>query len=193
MSQSLFTFQTPTQPDQFDGGTPGITTATTLVFARAGFVSGIRFFATLNRGLTETYTAELWQVTNNLVGTRLAFKQVPGSAITVGTWNVIMFDAPVAVSNSVAYRAALNNNNPGGGRYVAAGSFFSFGPLVNGDITGIQGGSTVFGNALSNGVFALNSAPATYPTDQFGQACYFVDVLFDLPSTDQGAFLPFFG
>ena len=193
MSQSLFTSQTPALPDQSDGGLPGITTSTTMTFAKPGQVKAIRFFATLNRPFAATYTAELWELTNNTTGTRLANAAVAGSAITVGTWNVITFSSPVNVVTTKAYRAALNVADPGGGRYVATSSFFTSSALVNGDITGIKDGASPFGSVLNNGCFALNSAPNTLPSGSFSAGCYFIDVLFDATATSQSDFLPFFG
>lgn len=172
MSVSLFTSQTPTLPDQSDGA-PGITTATTIVFAVDGTVPAVRFFATTT--VSGTYTGLLWEVTNNDAGTgALLDSKTAGAAPTGGTWNTIVFDTPVSVTAGVPYRVGLFS---GAGRYVATSGFFAS-PLTNGDITapahlGAAGPYTVF-----QGTFAINASP-TYPTSTAGSASYLIDVLFD--------------
>jgi len=192
MSESLFTSQTPVVTNANDGGSPGITTATTLMFGADGTVSGIRFYATTSVVGIETYTAELWSLSANDTGTRIADAAVLGTAITAGTWNVINFASPVAVDTLRAYRAAINNT---GGRYVATAGFFNAAPLVNGNITGIMDSTSPFGALLFNGTFADASPPSTIPQNNFGDASYFVDVVFDVAGGDPGAasrFLTFF-
>jgi hypothetical protein len=186
MTESLFTSQTPSATDPGGGGTAGITTATTMVFASDGSVSGIRFYASATVTAGDTYTAELWRVTDNTTGTRIAVATALGSAITPSAWNVISFDEPVAVTTAFAYRPAIHNNH-NEGRYVSTGGFFTAAGLTNGNITGIQHGASPLGSVLSNGVFADNSPANTYPSSQFGQGCYFVDVVYTAGVTIVGS------
>lgn len=172
---NLFTSQTPSSTNNSDG-TPTIVTATTLVFAVSGEVTGVRYYATDNTD--GTWTGYLWQPTasdSSAAGTLLASKV--GSVPSGGTWNTITFDTPVAVSAGVAYRVGIHS---GDGRYVFTGSFFA-GQLVNGDITGIANGATVGGLTLSNGTFRIDSA-AGYPSSG-GGGCYFADVEFTASSS----------
>lgn len=170
---NLFTSQTPTVTDASDGS-PGIATATTVRFAQAGAVTGVRFYATVT--VSGTYTARLYQPTTaddavTPAGTLLAEK-VAGVAPTGGTWNTITFDTPVAVDASTLYRAVLHS---AAGRYVATLSFFA-GDVVNGDITADANGDDPTGlGSLRQGTFAISATP-TYPSGAGNGTCYFVDV-----------------
>lgn len=183
MSQSLFTSQTPISGNNSDG-TPGITTATTVTFAQAGTVSGIRFYSTTT--VSGTYTVALYRVDTadpGGSGTQLA-SATAGIAPTGGTWNTVMFSSPVSVVVGGLYRASLFS---GAGRYVSSSNFFTSGGggLVNGDITAppnLFTDPTV--GQINQGTFVINAALA-YPTDTFNATCYFVDVLFDPAGTEQ--------
>ena len=172
---SLFTSQTPASGDNSDG-TPGITTATALVFAVDGTVSGIRFWATSTVG--GAYSVALWDVTaadpNGSGGTKLATKTLAGPP-TPAAWNVVNFDAAVAVVTTKLYKASLFSDD---GRYVFTSLFFAS-PLVNGDITAPANGSNPIGvGNLNQGSFTVNDTTEAYPTTQPGSSCYFVDVVF---------------
>jgi hypothetical protein len=172
---SLFTSQTPTGTNNSDGS-PGITTATSLMFAQAGVVNAIRFYATTT--VSGTYTGALWQVTDNDdpapgAGTLLGSKVRPTSP-TAGTWNLITFDTPIAVTSGVLYRAGVHSS---AGRYVTTSSFFGT-ALTNGDITAPESGTDPVGlGTLRQGVFEVNAA-LTYPDTTFSLSNYFVDVDF---------------
>lgn len=172
---SLFTTQTPTGTNNSDG-TPGITTATTLRFAVAGYITDIRFYATTT--VSGTYTGGLWQVTSNddpgpPAGTLLASK-VRGTAPTAGTWNTITLDTPIAVATNTLYRAGVHSS---AGRYVNTAGTFSA-DVVNGDITGDATGDDPVGlGTLRQGTFNIN-ASMSYPNTSGGGASYFADVVF---------------
>lgn len=172
---NLFTSQTPSSTDNSDG-TPGITTATTVKFAQAGQVAGIRFYATTT--VSGTYTVALYRVDSADPGTgTLLASKVAGSAPTGGAWNTIAFDSSVSVVSTELYRACVHSN---AGRYVATSNFFTSGGggLTNGDITAPANLDNPIGlGALSQGTFEIN-ASLTYPNDTFNAACYFVDVDF---------------
>lgn len=170
---NLFTSQTPTGTNNSDGS-PGITFATTVRFAQAGTVSGVRFYATT--AVSGVYTGGLWEVTSDDFpgnGTLLASKVRP-TAPTGGAWNAIVFDSAVSVTTGKLYRAGVHSAD---GRYVNTTSFFTSG-LTNGDITADADGSdpVLLGN-LKQGTFEINAA-LTYPDTSFGSSCYFADVEF---------------
>lgn len=186
MLHSLFPAElTPTtDADANDGGSPGISTATGLIFGINGNVTGIRFYATTTVDSGATYTVELWQMTDAVSGTRIGSKAVAGSAITAGTWNVVSFDAPVAVTTGVAYRAALNCSGPAG-RYVSTNSFFTSAGYGDVDLiyawqhTEDISAYVVGMTSVINGTFEANSAANVFPNENSSGTCYFVDVVFD--------------
>lgn len=186
MTESLFTVQTPSGGNGSDGGAAGITTATGMSFAINGFVNAVRFFATTTVGAGETYTAELWQATAPTTGTRLGVATAGSASIVAGTWNVINFGSPIAVTLNTPYYTSINNDH-NQGRYVATAGFFSAGGLTNGNITAWQDGTDPFGlGTMRNGTFKDNSAPNNFPNLTSGAACYFVDVVFDTGAVTQG-------
>src|ERR1051325_5055913 len=174
----LFTTQTPTSADNSDG-TPGITTATTVQFAIAGYITAVRWYCTSNNG--GTWTGAVWQVDlgdspGPGAGTLLASKTHP-TAPTGGTWNLITLDTPVAVTPGVLYRIGVHSSD---GRYVATGAFFGGTPLANGEITAHAGNADPIGlGAMKQGAFIID-ASLTYPTASFNNTNYFVDVAFAL-------------
>lgn len=174
---NLFTSQTPSSTDNSDGA-PGITFATTVVFAVDGTVTGVRFFATTT--VSGTYTGAIWAVNSSDpgTGTALATKTM-GGAPTAGAWNVITFDSPVSVTAGIAYRVGVFS---GAGRYVATLSFFGS-PLTNGDITAPQHNGTAGGFTVSQGTFRIDAAIG-YPNSPGGGGTnYFADVEFSLDAT----------
>ncbi|MEV6297849.1 DUF4082 domain-containing protein [Actinoplanes sp. NPDC051861] len=172
--QYLFTNQVPTAGHA--DGTPGITTATSEVFAKDGYSTGIRFYA--SDTISGTYTVALWQVTGEDnpgpgAGDPLATKVMPVPP-TPDAWNVVPFDDPVPVTANTLYRAGMHNSD---GRYVATTSFFT-GPLVNGNITAPQNGDDPTGlGSLLQGTYEINAALA-YPDNAFSASCYFVEAEF---------------
>lgn len=175
---NLFTSQTPSSTNNSDG-TPGITSAVTVVFATGGSVAGVRIFTTTTVG--GTYTGAIWQVTSSDpgTGTLLASKVYSGSTPASGAWLDITFDTPVAVTAGVAYRAGVHNSE---GRYVATLSFFGS-ALTNGDITAPAHNGTAGGFTVSQGTFRIDAAIG-YPNSPGGGGTnYFADVAFTSGST----------
>lgn len=179
MPESLFTSQTPTGTNNSDGA-PGITTATTEMYAVAGQITHVRFYATTTTG--GTYTGAVWQVTSGDPpggGTLLASKASTGP-FTGGAWNTITLDTPVDVVPGVLYRIGLHNSD---GRYVNTGSFFGS-ALANGNITAPANGDNPVGiGTLAQGTFGIDAA-LTYPIVSFNANCYFVDVVFTADGDD---------
>lgn len=164
--ENLFTSQVPTGLNNSDG-TPGITTGTTMSFAVAGSVKGIRWYCTQNTG--GTWTVALYEVTDDVTGTLLASRVVSPTP-TGQAWNTMLFTTPVAVSSSKVYRVAVHNDQ---GRYVSTAHFFDGGDVINGNVRGLGSPS----GGLNNGSFTINAA-LSYPSTSFNSASYFVDVVY---------------
>lgn len=183
MSEVLFTSQTPVAGDNSDGGATGISVGTAVTFGVNGSVPGIQFYATTTvPGSGQNYTAELWlpnPADPNNTATILATKTIDSSLVVAGTWNIILFAVPVAVTAGTVYKTVLNNS-PGVGRYVSTSGFWGS-QLVNGNITGLADGATVAGytGTINNGSFAIGAGEGVYPTNTFGHNGYFVGPLFD--------------
>lgn len=177
--ETLFTSQTPTSGNNSDG-TPGITTATTVKFAVAGTVIGVRFFATTTT--SGTYSVAIWSVDTSDgspgTGTLLASKVMPRDP-TPGAWNSVNFDAAVSVNPSTLYRVGVFSS---AGRYVATPSFTPFvggaGGLMNGNVFGPHNGDNPVGAiTINQGTFEIN-ASLIYPNDFGNGTSYFADPLF---------------
>jgi hypothetical protein len=168
---NLFTSQTPESPDNSDG-TPGITSAVTVVFAEDGVVNGVRIFTTTTVG--GTYTGLFYEVTSSDpgTGTLLASEVYAGDTPDGGAWLDIVFDDPVPVTAGVAYRAGVHNSE---GRYVATLAFFDE-PLVNGDITAPAHNGTAGAYTVSQGVFRIDASPGYPNSPGGGETNYFADV-----------------
>ena len=184
---NLFTSQTPAITNASDG-TPGITFATTLVFAVDGTVTGVRFYATTS--VSGTYTGGIWSVDSSDpgTGTLLASKTLAGSPAG-GAWNTITFTdgegnpTPVSVTTGVAYRVGVFS---GDGRYVATTNFFpgGGGGLTNGDIFAPPNNDNPVGSiVIGQGTFTI-SAAFSYPTTSGSGTCYFADVEFTAAGED---------
>ncbi len=93
----------------------------------------------------------IYDASNNLVAT------VPlDGAVVTSAWNQGTPGAPIALAAGT-YRASINTTH-----YLALGGFFSGGPIVRGDITGVQG-------RFANGIAAPGGASAS---------AYYVDIDF---------------
>lgn len=173
-AQSLFTNQTPTAGNVSEG--VPVTLATTLVFAKAGQVTGARFYApaTVGVGQIEAVLYRVDSADTPGPGTGTVLGTATFSALTPSSWNTVNFAAPIDVLASTAYRIAVRTSE---GRYTATNNFFTSAPVVNGDITGIQGGDNATGiGQLGNGSYVTNNTG--YPNQSFANSSYFVDVRF---------------
>lgn len=133
---------------------------------------GVRFWAPGTN--TGTYTASLWQATADDTpgaGTELAIKAVSSASITAGTWNVILFDTPVVMSNANVYKASVHTSS---GRFVLTGAAFSSAGITGDDITLYRAGEDPVGlGSMLNGIF-LDGAYG-YPAGYFNASDYFVE------------------
>jgi len=176
VTESAHTTQTPALND-VNNGAP-ITTAVTVVFATAGQVTGIRFWAPATN--TGTYTVGLWQVTaddspaGSGAGTLLASGSVAAASVTANAYNTVPI-TPVSVDTLHAYRAGVHSSS---GRIVATGAAYAGAGISNGNVTAIQSGADpVLIGSLLNGTF--NEGPSlAYPSDAFNATDYFPDVEF---------------
>jgi len=176
--------QTAAFPNESDGGASGVTYSTGfIVGSDAGTVLGVRFLATSTIGAGETYTAGLWRLTDNTTGNvELATKTVSSAAVSAGSWNSILFDAPVAIDSSHAYKAGIWQS---AGRYVFTALYFASVGL--GDRATLYAwaslhgaGETVPGVAgtVVNSTWHLNAA-FSYPADNLTGAALFVSPVWD--------------
>lgn len=171
---SLFTTETPADPNLSDGA-PGLVTGTTMVFLAAGSVTHIRYYAPTTA--TGTWIGAIYEVDatddpdGNGAGTLLG--QATFSSMTGGAWNTVALSPAVSVNTSNAYRVVVHSSE---GRYVLTASFWTAN-LTNGNIRGIQGGSDPVGiGTLRNGNY-ITSGSLAYPNHTNNQSNYFIDVV----------------
>lgn len=181
-TESLFTSETPSLGDNSDG-TPGIVTATAMLFTKAGQITDVRWYCTTSTG--GTWTGYVWEVTGADTspgagtGTQLASATFSGTP-TGGAWNTIPLSSPVAITpNTKLYKIGVFNDQ---GRYVATTNFAAFqsggGGLTNGHIHApFQGDDPVGLGSTYQGSYLIN-ATAGYPSQPGNAANYFIDVAF---------------
>lgn len=180
--ESLFTSETPSLGDNSDG-TPGIVTATAMMFTKAGQITDVRWYCTTSTG--GTWTGYVWEVTGADTspgagtGTQLASTTFSGTP-TGGAWNTIPLPSPVTITpNTKLYKIGVFNDQ---GRYVATTNFAAFqsggGGLTSGHIHApFQGDDPVGLGSTYQGSYLIN-ATAGYPSQPGNAANYFIDVLF---------------
>lgn len=175
MAESIFTSQTPATPLANDGAS---TLGTVFTVAVNGTIDGCRWFApsTIPTG---TVQALLYQFTNDTTGTLLA--QTNFGVITPSAWNTVNYGAPVAVVTGQRYVTCIFTPN----NYCFTNFVFTSSPIVNGNLTAVQDNP---GGNPHNGKFIQNATPA-YPTNEFRQSNYFVDVLFTASTPPSGGAL----
>ena len=132
----------------------------------AGTITGIRFYkAAANTG---THIGNLW--TSN--GTRLATATFSNE--TASGWQQALFATPVAIASNTVYVASYHANN---GHYSADTNYFQGkgvdNPPLHALTNGVSGG---------NGVYAYG-ASSVFPNQTWNAANYWVDVVFQPPST----------
>lgn len=173
MSEVLFTSQTPSNTNVFEG--VPVTVATTVTFAANGTVSGIRFYAPTTIG-AGTFEAAFWSVsTSDPGGTGTLLKTATFGTLTPGAWNTISFASPQAVVTGTAYRVGVRTSE---GRYTVTNFFWQSTSLTNGNITGILDASNPVGvGTLNNGTFA--SGLSAYPSGTYQSSCYYMDPVYD--------------
>ncbi|MDA0166930.1 DUF4082 domain-containing protein [Solirubrobacter ginsenosidimutans] len=135
-----------------------------------GQISGIRFYKVAAN--TGTHVGSLWSTD----GTRLA--QATFSSETASGWQTVTFSSPVQVMPNTTYIASYFAPN---GHFAATGDYFYRAPAP-----GPNGGAVTDGPPLhaikntagvTNGVYVY-SGTSVFPSNSFGAANYWVDVLF---------------
>ena len=160
MAESIFTVQTPANPDEDDG--VELTLGTRFVPAVNGTITAIRWFFPASP-VAGTINGRLYSWTSNTVGTLLASNDF--TAPTPGAWNTTPVN--VAVTAGQPYVTAVYTPL---GEYVSTGALFAS-AITNGNLT-----ATADTPAAENGKFIAANA---YPDDSFNGNGYFVDVVFE--------------
>lgn len=177
-NESLFTSQTPGLPN-VNEGVP-VTVAGTFRFAAPGVVKGFRMYAPATVG-SGTYAGALWNITQDdspiLSGVGTLIDSATFGALSAG-WNEVLLGTPAVVDDTSTYRVGLRTSE---GRYAATSGLWASAGITNGNITGIQDGSSAPGLAvLVNGSFT--SGLTNYPNNTFGSNGYFIDVIYEADS-----------
>jgi len=127
----------------------------------AGQVTGIRFYK--GAGNTGTHVGNLWNTAGQLLASATFTNE------TNSGWQQVLFSQPVTVTADTTYVASYFAPN---GHYASTPNQFGLGAVDNAPLhalaSGVQG---------SNGVY--NAGASAYPQDSFGNANYWVDVVFN--------------
>lgn len=162
MAESIFTVQTPANPDENDG--VQLTLGTRFVPAVNGTITAIRWFFPATP-IVGTVNGRLYSWTSNTVGILLGSADFV--APVAGTWNTAAVSIPVVAGQP--YVTAVHTPAP----YVSTGALFAS-AITNGNLT-----ATADTPTEENGKFIAADA---YPDDSFNSNGYFVDVVFEAAS-----------
>jgi hypothetical protein len=150
---SLFTTQTPAQPNSTEPGPQDYELGMRFSSSVNGTITGIRYWRAASE--TGTHTGRIWSNT----GTQLA--SVAFSGDTGSGWKTQVLAAPLAIAAGTTYVVSVN-----------AGAYYAFTPggfsaaISNGGLTAPVGA----------GIF--NETPGVFPAASFGNNNYFRDVVF---------------
>lgn len=129
----------------------------------AGTITGIRFYkGNLNIG---THTAHLWTSGGTLLATATYTNE------TASGWEQVNFANPIAVQAGTTYVASYHTTS---GHYAEDDNFFTSSGVDSGPIHALKAG--IDG---ANGVYIDSSTIASFPTQNWQSANYWVDVVFD--------------
>jgi hypothetical protein len=135
----------------------------------SGQITGIRFYKSSTN--TGTHIGSLWSST----GTKLTSATFTGE--TTSGWQQMLFTTPVNITAGTVYVASYYA--PAGHYSSDSGYFTSKGqdsPPLHALQTGVSG---------PNGVYVYSGTASTFPNQTFGDANYWVDVVFS-PTTSTG-------
>lgn len=154
--QSIFTTQTPDNPNQSDGiGAAGdYELGTEFVSAKAGKIDAIRYYKAASE--TGSHTGNIWSSTGTLLGS-VAFTNETASG-----WQQQALTTPLNIAANTTYVVSVNANS-----YFAVSGNAIATTITNGDLSAVADGS--------NGVY--NSTPAAFPTAS-NNSNYFRDIVF---------------
>jgi hypothetical protein len=127
-----------------------------------GQVVGVRFYKAA--GNTGTHVGHLWSST----GTKLA--EVTFSNETASGWQQASFSSPVAITSGTTY--VISYYAPIG-HYSADSGYFTSSGADNAPLHALANGTDG-----PDGVYLYTAAPGAFPTNTYGSANYWVDVLF---------------
>ena len=162
MAESIFTVQTPANPDEDDA--TELTLGTRFIPAVDGTITAIRWFFPTTP-IVGTVNGRLYQWISDVAGTLLGSNDF--TAPTPGAWNTTPVNIPVTAGQP--YVTAIHTPAP----YVSTGGLFVT-SITNGNLT-----ATADAPGTENGKFIDADA---YPNDSFGSNGYFVDVVFEAAS-----------
>lgn len=152
---------------------------------------------------SQATTAEncaLWVVNGAASGSYVASSSVSSGALTAGQWNFVAATSPIALTSGQEYRAVrsanlaadLNNHYASTGHYWDSGA--GSGSIVNGPLTGFAapGAGTnpePSGDGQMTFITPATDVTASYPTSEFNQTNYWLDVQVTAPAAGAGALL----
>ena len=127
-----------------------------------GYITGIRFYKGPEN--TGTHVGSLWDAAGNLLATATFANE------TAQGWQQVNFNAPVPIVAGATYTASYFAPN---GHYSGDPGYFS--------VSGAGDGAV---KALVNGGVYAYGAQSAFPTETFGGANYWVDVVFTNADSD---------
>jgi hypothetical protein len=154
--QSIFTTQTPDNPNQSDGvGAAGdYELGTEFISAKAGKVDAIRYYKAPSE--TGSHTGNIWSSAGTLLGS-VAFTNETASG-----WQQQALTTPINIAANTTYVVSVNANS-----YFAVSGNAIATTITNGDLSAVADGS--------KGVYS--STPANFPTAS-NNSNYFRDIVF---------------
>jgi hypothetical protein len=172
VTESLFTTQVPVLHDNSDATT--YTLGTYFTPAVDGTITAVRWWfpSTPQPGADPAVKAALFRTSDGAKLTAepdVAFS-VPGDS---DQWNEVALATPISVTAASVYCVAVRVPD----RYVASSGGSSPWPITNGDLSAATGAGRFRDmNGLPGG--AAGQPNTVFPSDSFGNGCYFVDVVF---------------
>jgi Domain of unknown function (DUF4347)/Domain of unknown function (DUF4082) len=153
--ESIFTTQTPDNPNQSDGAGAAGDYELGLEFtsAKAGQIKAVRYYKAPSE--TGTHVGSIWSITGTLLGS------VTFANETASGWQQQAFTTPVNIAANTTYVVSVNANS----FFAVSGN--SITTITNGDLSAVADGS--------NGVY--NSTPGAFPTGS-NNSNYFRDIVF---------------
>jgi Domain of unknown function (DUF4347)/Domain of unknown function (DUF4082) len=158
--QSIFTTQTPDNPNQSDGaGAAGdYELGTEFISAKAGKIDAIRYYKAPSE--TGSHTGNIWSSTGTLLGSVVFANE------TASGWQQQALTTSINIAANTTYVVSVNANS-----YFAVSGNAIATTITNGDLSAVADGS--------NGVY--NSTPNVFPTAS-NNSNYFRDIVFS-PNT----------
>lgn len=155
---SIFTTQTPDNPNQSDGvGSDGdYELGMEFISAKAGQIDAIRYYKSPSE--TGSHTGRIWSNTGTLLGS------VDFTNETASGWQQQALSTPLSIAANTTYVVSVNANS----YFAVSGGGIG---ITNGDLSAVNDGS--------NGTY--NSTPGAFPTNS-NNSNYFRDIVFT-PST----------